>query len=79
MWYLKEDFRGADAVASLAITFIRPWIVMLALGGLGHRLGRPILYQNYWNVWLAVYVVRLFVAHTPVKAWKAAQTREELK
>jgi hypothetical protein len=35
MWYIKEDIEPKDAVVYLGLWFVRPWLLMLALGGEG--------------------------------------------
>lgn len=79
MWYIKEDFSASDAVLPIAFVFIRPWLAMLALGSIGHRLDYPRLFIDYWTVWLAVLATRMFFGNGTNRKFKAAQTRKELK
>jgi hypothetical protein len=79
MMYIREHMTPVDATVKIAVVFIRPWLVMLALGGLGHRLGYSVLYQNYWTVWLFCFVVRLLVGHTQIDKWVAGENLKEVK
>lgn len=78
MWYAKEDTRPGNLAAELAIPFIRVWVAMLALGGLGHRQHWP-LFFSYWSVSLAYIVYGGICRTVGVTKWRFAQTREELK
>lgn len=79
MWYVKEDINASDLITVVTAAFIRPWMVMLALGGIGHRTDRPQLFLNYWTVWLAIFAIRMIIGHVGTTKYKAAQTRRELK
>lgn len=63
---IKRDVEFSDWV----MIFVKPWVVMLAIGALGHRLGIPYLFRfGYWDVLLlnlALGVVR----STYPGAWK---------
>lgn len=79
MWYIREQYGGTEAVATIARMFISPWLIMLALGALGHRTGHHIFYQQYWTVFLTFAVARLYVGHSPISKWRASQNPKELK
>lgn len=48
MKYITEE-DNSSKIANLPALFIRAWILMLILGGLGHILKLPYLYKfDYW-------------------------------
>jgi hypothetical protein len=79
MFYIKEDVEPADLIVKISMPFVRPWLAMLALGGLGHRLNLSILFIDYWTVFLGVVVIRLLFGNVPVSKFKAAASRKAIK
>jgi hypothetical protein len=79
MWYIKQDYTAGSGIANIISLFARPWIVMLALGGVGHRMHLPFLYLDYWTVFLGYLATRALIGDIPVTDYKAAMSRKELK
>lgn len=79
MWYIKEDNRPEDVAVDVVIIFSRPWIAMLALGGVGHRMHLPFLFIDYWTVFLAVLALRMVTSQNHTSKFKAAQSRKGLR
>lgn len=78
MWYIKEDYDLIAVAADIIWIFFKPYLVMIALGALGSQISQPALYQTYWTVWLACWVLHLVFKASPVKRWKASQNPKAL-
>lgn len=50
-YLIKDDPQGI--ISDVISIFVRPWLAMMAIGALGHRLDIHYLYKfNYWNMFL---------------------------
>lgn len=63
---IKQDVGFSD----FAFIFVKPWITMLAIGALGHRLVIPYLFRfGYWDVFLLGIALSVFKTGY-VNRWK---------
>lgn len=46
----------------LSLPFVSAWIVMLALGALGHEFNQPKMYVSYWFCFICIMAIEIVIS-----------------
>ena len=80
MLYIREDMTTTSAVARIVLVITKPYLLMLTLGAIGHRLNIPyLLHLGFWDVMLMFVAIRLAISSSPIDKWKASEKLEDVK